>query len=275
MPNPIYQCLWFDENGKDAAKFYTSFFKNSEIIDDTQMVATFELCGKKFMALNGGPQFKFNPSISFFIICEDENEIDFLWKNFSNDGLVLMPLDKYEWSEKYGWIQDKFGISWQLTLGKPNSEKEKIIPSFLFANSNFGRAEESIKFYTSIFENSNISEIYYDNETKNSVKYAEFNLLGEKFIAMDSNFQHNFSFNEAISIVVDCETQNEIDYYWNKLTQDGEENMCGWLKDKFGISWQIVPTILPKLLSDPTKTERVVKSFLQMKKFDIEKLLNA
>ncbi len=140
MTNPIYPCLWFDGQAKPAAEFYCSVFKNSKIIADTPMVVTFELNGKKFMGLNGGPKFKFN---------------------------------------------------------------------------------------------------------------------------------------EAVSFVVDCETQEEIDYYWNKLTEGGQESMCGWLKDKFGISWQIVPTILGELMSDPEKAPRVMQAFMQMKKFDIEKLKQA
>jgi predicted 3-demethylubiquinone-9 3-methyltransferase (glyoxalase superfamily) len=138
--NSIYPCLWFDGNAKAAAEFYCSVFENSKITADTPIVVNFELNGKKFMGLNGGPMFKFN---------------------------------------------------------------------------------------------------------------------------------------EAVSFVVDCETQEEIDYYWDKLTKDGQESQCGWLKDKFGVSWQIVPTILGKLMADPSKTQRVVAAFMQMKKFDIEKLVTA
>jgi len=140
MKNTLYPCLWFDGNAKEAAVFYCSVFKNSKIISENPMVIKFELEGKQFMGLNGGPHFKFNESISF---------------------------------------------------------------------------------------------------------------------------------------VVECETQQEIDYYWNILTEGGEESQCGWLKDRFGVSWQIVPTILGELMSDPSKSERVINAFLQMKKFDIKKLINA
>lgn len=141
MVNQIYPCLWFDGQAQEAAKFYCSVFKNSKITADNQMVVTFELNGKRFMGLNGGPQFKFN---------------------------------------------------------------------------------------------------------------------------------------EAVSFVVDCETQDEIDYYWEKLTAGGgKEGQCGWLKDKFGVSWQIVPTILPVLLSDPERAQNVMQAYMQMKKFDIKALENA
>lgn len=141
MKNQIYPCLWFDGQAQAAAKFYCTVFKDSKITADNQMVVTFELNGKRFMGLNGGPQFKFN---------------------------------------------------------------------------------------------------------------------------------------EAVSFVIDCETQDEINYYWQKLTADGgSEGQCGWLKDKFGVSWQVVPTILPKLLSDPAKVQNVLQAYMKMKKFDIEALQNA
>ena len=102
---------------------------------------------------------------------------------------------------------------------------------------------------------------------------VNFELNGEKFMGLNAGPM--FKFNEAISFVVDCETQNEIDYYWDKLTAGGSESQCGWLKDKFGVSWQIVPTVLAELLSNPEKSQRVVQAFMKMKKFDIEKLVNA
>ena len=99
-------------------------------------------------------------------------------------------------------------------------------------------------------------------------------LNGKKFMGLNGGPQ--FKFNEAVSFVISCEDQHEIDHYWDKLTSDGgKESNCGWLKDKFGVSWQVVPTILPKLMSDPEKGQRVVQAFMKMKKFDIEKLKNA
>jgi len=140
MSHPIYPCLWFDNQAEEAANYYCSVFKNSKIIDSSPIVINFDLDGRKFMALNGGPQFK------------------------------------------------------------PN---------------------------------------------------------------------------EAISFVVNCDTQDEIDYYWTKLTDGGKESMCGWLRDRYGVSWQIVPAILGKLMSDSRRSQRVMQAFMKMKKFDIQKLLDA
>ena len=156
---------------------------------------------------------------------------------------------------------------------------QKITPFLWFDN----QAEEAVNFYTSIFKNSKILNVArYDNESANasgrppgSVMTASFQLDGQEFIALNGGPE--FQFTEAISFYVNCESQEEVDELWEKLTDGGEEVQCGWLKDKFGISWQIVPTILGKLMSDPdpVKAQRVTKAMLQMKKIEIEGLMQA
>ncbi len=137
------------------------------------------------------------------------------------------------------------------------------VTTFLWFNN---QAEEAAKFYCSIFKDSKIINA--------NPMMATFELEGQRFTA--ANFGPQFKFNEAISVFVNCETQEEVDFFWNKLTADGgKEGQCGWLKDKFGLSWQIVPTILSKLMSDPAKQEKVTKAFMQMTKFDIAALKNA
>lgn len=139
--------------------------------------------------------------------------------------------------------------------------KNEIFPCLWFD----GKAQEAAKFYCSIFKN---SEITADNQM-----VVNFNLNGNKFMGLNGG--PNYKFNEAVSFVVNCDTQAEIDHYWNKLTAEGgKEGNCGWLKDKFGVSWQIVPTSLPRLLSNPEKAQKVTEAFLKMKKFDIETLEN-
>jgi predicted 3-demethylubiquinone-9 3-methyltransferase (glyoxalase superfamily) len=278
MKNPIYPCLWFDGNAKVAADFYCSVFKNSKVTVDTPMIVNFQINGKKFMGLNGGPIYKLNPSISIFVNCESIPETNTVWSKLIDGGKALMPIDKYPWSERYGWLQDKFGLTWQISIVNEEGNKQKITPSLLFTGNQFGRAEEAINFYTSIFSNSSTDTLlHYLTEDANAgkVMYAEFKLNQYDLIAMDGPGAHEYTFNEAVSFVVDCETQKEIDYYWSKLTEGGQESQCGWLKDKFGVSWQIVPTILGKLMTDPTKSQHVMAAFMKMKKFDIEKLVNA
>jgi predicted 3-demethylubiquinone-9 3-methyltransferase (glyoxalase superfamily) len=279
MNNNIHACLWFDSNAKVAAEFYCSLFLSSKIVIDSGMVVNFELSGQKFMGLNGGPMFKPNPAISFTVICESDDEIKLLWQKLSDGGMVMMALDKYDWSEQYGFVQDRFGFSWQIMKGKYSDVNQKITPTFLFAGKRFGQAEVAVKFYTQLFPQSSIDGILLytkdEGEAAGAVKHSQFILDKKVFMAMDGAGNHAFDFNEALSFVVDCNTQEEIDYYWDKLTEGGTESQCGWLKDKFGVSWQIVPTILGQLMSDAARAPRVMQAFMQMKKIDIEQLKNA
>lgn len=278
MKNKIYPCLWFDGNAAQAAQLYTEVFINTKITTENPMVVTFDLDGQKFMGLNGGPDFKPNPSISFYIVCETLDEVDRAWNKLIDGGNALMPLDKYEWSERYGWVQDRFGINWQLSYGKINDVGQKVSPSFLFTGKKAGNAKSAMKYYTSLFKDSNIGQVIEytkdDPDEEGYVKFSHFNLFNQVFIAMDSSLAHNFQFNEGISLVVSCDDQKEINHYWNELTSGGQEGNCGWLKDQFGVSWQIVPTILGDLMSEPEKAERVMKAFMKMKKLYIEELTN-
>lgn len=280
MPNKIHPCLWFDGQAKAAADFYCSVFPKSKITADTPMVVNFELEGQKFMGLNGGPMFKINPSISMFVTCSTNEEIESLHKKLSEGGSALMPLDKYPWSEKYAWIKDKFGLTWQLMSGHLPEGAPKLIPSLLFSNKQYGKAKKAIDLYTSIFPNSSAINLQFykpgEAQPKGNLKFGNFILNGKLFAAMDGPGNHDFDFNEAISLVVECDTQPEIDSYWNKLIANGgQESMCGWLKDSFGISWQIIPSVLGKLMSDKDRGQRVMQALMKMKKLDIATLENA
>lgn len=278
MKNLIHPCLWFNGQAKAAAQLYCSLFKNSSITADTPLVLKFELEGSEFMALNGGPEFKINPSISVFVLCESVEETNTLWQKLIEGGKALIPIDKYDWSERYGWLQDRFGLTWQISLNGDAPIQQKIRSCMLFTRERFGMAEKALNFYTSVFEHSSTDLLmHYPEGTEHAGKvlYSEFKLNRQNLIAMDGPGVHDYTFNEGVSFVVECESQEEIDYYWEKLTEGGEESMCGWLKDQFGVSWQIVPAILGGLMSDPEKAPKVMQAFLKMKKFDIETLLKA
>ncbi|MBI2909601.1 MAG: VOC family protein [Chloroflexi bacterium] len=288
--------LWYDNQAEEAASFYTSIFKNSKVGSVSRygdagakvsgrpkgsvMTLTFELEGQQFIALNGGPIFTFTPAVSFFVSCERPQEIDELWRRFTDGGRVLMELDKYAFAEKFGWLQDKYGLSWQLILA---SRTQKITPYLMFVREQHGKAEEAMKHYVSIFPDSNINRIERygkgGQEPEGTVMHAVFSLAGQEFIAMDSALDHRFTFTEAISFLVNCETQEEMDYYWEELSEGGDATaqQCGWLKDKYGLSWQIVPAILAEMIQDPdaAKSERVMTALLPMKKIDIEVLRQA
>jgi predicted 3-demethylubiquinone-9 3-methyltransferase (glyoxalase superfamily) len=279
MKKNLYPCLWFDGNAKAAAEFYCSVFNYSKIISANPMVVRFEIEGQLIMGLNGGPTFKINPSISLFVTCDTNEEIETIWNKLIDRGRAMMPLDEYPWSKKYGWVKDKFGMTWQLNLSHLPEGGQKIIPNFLFSSKQFGKAKEAMQNYTSIFPDSKIHhlEIYQEGEPQPAgyLKFGHFNLQDQLFAAMDGPGGDDLQFNEGFSLVVECETQEEIDHYWDKLTEGGSESQCGWLKDKFGVSWQIVPTILVQLMSDREKWPKVQHAFLKMKKFDIETLLKA
>jgi predicted 3-demethylubiquinone-9 3-methyltransferase (glyoxalase superfamily) len=279
MKKPIYPCLWFDGNAKEAAEFYCSIFNHSKIINNKPFFVHFEIEGKLIMGMNGGPMFKINPAISLFVTCETDEEIETIWNKFTEDSNIMMPLDEYPWSKKYGFLADKFGVCWQLMLGEIPQNGQKIMPSFLFVGEQYGKAQEAIKQYTSIFPNSEIVDLSIDEsedmQQAGSLKFGNFKLQNELFAAMDGFGEHEFEFNEGVSLVVECDNQDEIDNYWTKLTEGGSESQCGWLKDKFGVSWQIIPAVLGELMSDPEKAPRVIQAFMKMKKFDIETLLKA
>jgi predicted 3-demethylubiquinone-9 3-methyltransferase (glyoxalase superfamily) len=275
----LHPCLWFDGNAKEAADLYCSVFDSSTIKSENPFVVMFDLLGQTFMGLNGGDTHKINPSISFMVTYQNEEEIRNAWELLSIKGNVLMPLDKYDWSECYGWVEDKFDVNWQLYLGEKQDTEQRISPTLMFVSEQNGKAEQAINYYTSIFDNSNIKGILKyntgDDDIEGNVKHAQFSLNGYTMMAMDSSADHKFQFSEGVSIVITCDTQDEIDYYWDKLKDGGEEDKCGWLKDQFGVSWQVVPRILGELMSDPIKSPRVVDTFMNMTKLDIEKLKNA
>lgn len=279
MSDKLYPCLWFDNCAKEASLFYGQVFGNFSLDYENQFMVNFRMHGQTFMAMNGGPQFRPNPSISFFVLFETASEVEMAWNKLIKGGKILMPLDTYDWSQKYGWLQDSYGVNWQLALGKFEDVGQKFAPCLMFTEEQAGKAEKAIHFYTSVFKNSSIKGIlHYDKnngDREDFVKHAQFNLGSQVFMAMDSSLEHGFAFSEGVSLVIECQDQAEIDYFWKHLTDGGTEVQCGWLKDRFGVSWQVIPAILKDLMSQPDKSEKVVQAFLKMKKFEIQKLLDA
>lgn len=279
--------LWFDKEAVEAAEFYTSVFKDSKIthkstIKDTPSgdcdIVSFSILGYDFMAISAGPMFKINPSISFSLNLETKEEVQKLWDKLSAGGQVLMELQRYPFSDFYGWLNDKYGVSWQLiALGDKIKGRPNITPALMFTKEKAGKAEEAMKFYTSVFKNSKIGEIFRYTadqapDKKGTVAHAEFFLNGQECMALDSAQPHNFTFNEAVSFIINCKDQREIDYFWDKLSAVPEAEQCGWVKDEYGVSWQIIPANMGKLMSK--KPERTTPAMLKMKRIiiaDLEK----
>lgn len=289
--------FWFDHNAEEAVDFYLSVFKDGKInatlhypkteeegLADFQkdlagkvLTIDFEISGFRFTAINADTTFKPNPSISFFYTCNNKEEMDELWGKLSDGGKALMELGEYPFSKYYGWVQDKFGYSWQLMLNNPEGDKRpKIVPSLMFTKKRDGQAEDAMKFYTSVFKESEISKNlnYYlsdmpDREGK--ISYADFRLFDQWFAVMDGGDVHDFSFSPAISLMVLCKDQEEIDFYWEKLSANPDFEQCGWLEDKYGVSWQIAPENIDELIRLPGAYKRM----MSMKKLDISGLQEA
>jgi predicted 3-demethylubiquinone-9 3-methyltransferase (glyoxalase superfamily) len=256
--------LWFDKEAKEAAEFYMSIFKNSKVKETTTLhdtpsgsvdILTIELSGQEFTLISAGPLFKFTPAVSFLVACATKEEVEALWAKLSKGGMTLMELGEYPFSEKYGWTQDRYGLSWQVMFMGDRKTIQKITPTLMFLGKQCGKAEEAINFYASVFHSARVGDIarYGTNQEpdkEGTVAHAAFTLEGQEFAAMDSAHEHPFTFNEAISFMVHCDTQADIDYYWKKLSADPKAEQCGWLKDRYSLSWQIVPTAMDEMLRD-------------------------
>lgn len=301
MPT-IAPCLWFDDQAEDAVALYIGLFPDSRIAAASRypesfdnpsekprgsvMTVAVELAGTPFTLLNGGPAFEPNPSISFILNFDPSQDpkarenLEATWEALSEGGESLMALDEYPFSDLYGWVQDRFGVSWQLILSDPEGEDRPfLVPSLMFVGDVVGRAEAAIDFYTSVFENSRRGATArypsgMEPDQEGTLMFADFTLDGEWFACMDSAQEHDFTFNEGISLQVLCTDQDEVDHYWDALTADGgEEGQCGWLTDRFGVSWQVVPTSFVEMMkAGEAGYERVFKAMLDMKKLDIEAL---
>lgn len=296
MAQKIIPNLWFD-GAREAVDFYISLFPNSKILSTLnypksteegladfqleyagkELVIDFELGGIRFAAINAGPVFKFTPAISFMVNFDPSQDdqarenMDKLWNKLVEGGEVLMPLDEYPFSQHYGWVKDRYGLSWQLILTNPEGEPRPfIIPCLLFTQDNYNKAEEAINSYTSLFKDSKTGTTApYPEDTgpakAGSLMFADFTLAGQWFAAMDSGVEMNSTFNEAISLSINCKDQDEIDYFWEKLSTVPEAEQCGWCKDQYGVSWQIVPEHTEELLKKPG----AYANMMQMKKIVI------
>ncbi len=291
MKTPIIPCLWFDHQGEEAVKLYTSLFKDGKIETiarypeggmmpkDSVMTVKFRIAGQESVALTGGPYFKFTPATSFFVGCESVAEFDRLWDQLVVDGSILMePEQLPPFFEKFGWLQDRYGLPWQFGVcGIP----QYITPYLLFVGKHYGQAEEAIKFYRSVFDTSSLDSIVHygkgQHDTEGLVQHASFLLNGQNFMVSESGWDHQFDFTEAFSFYVYCANQAEIDHYWDALSEGGEQSQCGWLKDRYGVWWQIVPDNLEKMMTggDAEQTKRVNDALMQMAKLDINILQKA
>ena len=274
--------IWCNGNAREVAVFYVDAFEHATItggdkypdsqaegLADFQLdlagkdvTITLTIEGMDFILINAGAEFAPTPANSFFVYFNPAKDpdarvkLEALWQKLSNGGSALMPLQQYDWSELYGWIQDKFGVSWQLIMLKPKDpDYPMIVPQLMFGGPAQNRAHEASQYYQSVFGGMQGIEQFYPvptgPATTESVMYSDFKLAGQWFAAMDSGAEQDFTFTEGVSYMVSCADQAEIDELWSKLSANPENEQCGWCKDKFGVSWQIVPANMGELMSKP------------------------
>jgi len=289
----IIPCLWFDDQAEQAAEFYSRTFPGGRVTATASYPATgdnppgrppgnvltvdFEIGGQRFVALNGGPVFVPNPSISFFVELRSAEEVDRVYGALAKGGKELMAIGPYPWSKRYGWVEDRYGFSWQVLATDAPPRRSIIVPCLMFSDAQHGKAELAMQTYVRDFPDSHVVSVerYSSGEgPEGAVKHGRFVLAGQDFIAMDSHVLHGISFNEAVSLQVMCEDQAEVDRYWDTLSEGGQQVECGWVKDRFGLSWQIVPVAMQRWLNsaDSQERDRVFRAMLQMKKLDIAAL---
>lgn len=294
----IVPCLWFDNSAQRAASFYVAVFGSGHItgvshypetVDNpghkprgSVLAVEFEIDGQRFTALNGGPQFRINPSISFFVHTDSVAETNRLFGALADGGKVLMPLKSYPWSERYGWVIDPFGVSWQVIKrrGEDGPLGATIVPCLMFSGSQHGRADEAMHNYAGIFPNSRVTRIERyngDDGPAGTVKHGRFILDGQEMIAMDSHVSTDIAFNEGVSLQVMCEDQAQVDRYWDVLSDGGEGGPCGWLTDRYGLSWQVAPIVINDWMTSDNSAarDRVFQAMLRMTKLDIATLDDA
>ncbi|PQM73846.1 VOC family protein [Corynebacterium sp. J010B-136] len=286
--------LWFDQNIDQAANFYASVLPNAHVQKgfshpDTGEAITTDVVIEDYRItlINGGPYATPNPSISFFLNFDPsqrqdaEADLKRVWNALTADGEILMELGEYPFSKLYGWVTDRFGFNWQLMLSNPDNEPRPfIVPSLMFCGAAQGKATEAVDYYTELFDVAALANrVTYETMgvagDKNSpdaipqpshVAFSDFHIFNHWFAAADSGVAQDITFTPAVSFMLFVQDQRELDHYWNALSASPEAEQCGWLEDKFGLSWQIAPQNLPDLLSKPHGFENMLK----MKKLVID-----
>lgn len=288
----LVPCLWFDGCADEAVRTYSEIFGDVNTRATTYyaegmhlpagavLTIDFVLRGQRFTALNAGPEFRANPSVSFFVHVDGEGECTRLVEALARGGRLLMPLAAYPWSARYAWVQDRFGVSWQVITGRRPASGASIVPCLMFSDAQHGRAERAMAFYASLFAGSRVERIerYAAGEGDGTgVKHGPFVVAGQPLVAMDSHVRHGFAFNEAISLQALCDDQGEVDRLWSALTEGGRPGLCGWLQDRFGVSWQVAPREVIRLqqLGNPAANARLFQALMKMSRLELAPLERA
>lgn len=288
--------VWSNKLAEEQAEFYAGVFRDfsfevtgrypNEGLPDFQkemagkpVTVHLHLAGTQITIINAGPEFEPNPSINFMlnfdpVLYEDASDyLDEVYEKLSDGGFVMMPKDEYPFSKKYAWVADKFGVSWQLILTNPEGEpRPLVLPSLMFCGAAQNKAREAVSAYIELIPDSRWGTIAeYPEQSgpagEGNIMFSEFQLAGQWFTAMDSGVEQPFTFNEGVSLMINARGQDEIDRYWAALSTVPESEQCGWCKDAYGLSWQVVPDNMDELMSRPGAYE----TMMTMGELEIEK----
>ncbi|GAA1537211.1 putative 3-demethylubiquinone-9 3-methyltransferase (glyoxalase superfamily) [Microbacterium ginsengiterrae] len=298
MSQKIVPNIWFDKNADEAGDFYAGLLPHTtaavaatypELVADWQaefagktLTVDLDVDGYRLTLINAGPEFRPNPSVSFMLDFDptrfgDDRDaaresLDAVWAGLSEGGRVRMELDEYSFSPRYGWVEDRYGVNWQLVLANPEGDTRPfLIPHLSFTRDVDGKAREAADFYTSLFPDSEVGYIALHSSQAvharpGTVMFGELRLADQWFSMMDAGPDHDFAFDSGVSLEVRVADQEELDRYWDALTTDPEAEVCGWLVDRYGLSWQIVPENMGELMARPGAYEKMMK----MKKLIID-----
>lgn len=283
--------LWFNRNAAEATAFYTGVLPDTRVTETVrypheglldfqqefagqELTVEFEVAGYRFLAINAGPEFRPNPALSFILNfapgpeTDARERLDATYAALAADGRELLPLGTYDFAGRYGWVEDRYGVSWQLMLA--DVDAPPVIPSLLFGGPVQNQAAAAIEHYTAVFPGARLGNLARYPEPTGSaaaggVMFAELELFGQRLALMDAGAPQEGTFTPGVSLMVIAEDQAELDHYWEALSAVPEAEQCGWLVDRFGVSWQVVPRNLPELMQRPGAYPKL----MAMKKIEI------
>lgn len=293
--------IWCNRNAEQAANFYEEAFTAANLKASSKVegrypeeglldfqkefagqpvTITVTIEGTDLTLINAGDEFRPNPGLSFMLnfdpLMFDGSEdkaresLEALWAKLKENGKELMPLGEYPFSKYYGWVEDEFGVNWQLILTNPEGDPRPfIVPSIMFDGDAQDRAAEAADFYVSQFEDAEVGNKHQYGETTGkasaeALAFGEFRIGDQWFVVMDNGSGQDHGI-DGVSLLVSCKDQQEIDRLWDAMSAVPEMEQCGWLKDKFGVAWQIVPENMEELMQRPNAYEHM----MQMKKLVI------
>ena len=242
------------------------------------LVIDVNVSGYQIRLINAGHEFRPTPALSLIVNMdpllfdggeeEARTRIHSMWAAFAEGGEVRMELGEYPHSKLYGWVEDRFGVNWQLMLSAPAGEPRPLISvQFLFTGAR-AQAQQAMELYTGLLPDSGAGRVVPHAGNTDAIMFAEFKLAGQRFSAMDGGTDHHFTFTPGLSLEIACADQDEIDFLWEALSSVPEAEQCGWLMDSFGVSWQIVPGNMGQLMAHPGAYQRM----LAMKKIIMAEL---